>query len=180
MKLFYLFSSFSVLSPLPPHHLHMPLQCGVGTCISSYTIKRKPLSALSSVLRKHRHHTTSIRVRKSTHKCHFECVIQQARWPRGQGVESITCVDWNLFKCSRGQIKRKIFKLRIFYVFRTWSCFLFTWQNTLQGDARGVYYWVSDVIKSPAFVIKWAQKIFTWIPFAHFFSFDPHGPGMLF
>ena len=60
MMLFYLFSSFSVLSPLPPHHLHMPLQCGVGTCISSYTIKRKPLSALSNVLRKRRHHTTSI------------------------------------------------------------------------------------------------------------------------
>ena len=48
----------------------------------SYTIKWKPLSALSNVLRKHRHHTTSIRVRKSTHKYYFECVLQQARWPR--------------------------------------------------------------------------------------------------
>ena len=59
--LFYLFSSFSVFPPLPPdssslyamwrmHQLHQV----------SYTIKRKPLSALSNVLRKLRHHTASI------------------------------------------------------------------------------------------------------------------------
>ena len=44
---------------LTPHHY---MQCGVCiNCIrNSYTIKRKPLSALSNVLRKLRHHTASI------------------------------------------------------------------------------------------------------------------------
>ena len=65
---FYLFSSLSVFPPLfllTLHH-YMPLQCGVGAMGMhqlhqvSYTIKRKPLSALSNVLRKLRHHTASI------------------------------------------------------------------------------------------------------------------------
>ena len=113
----------------------------------SYTIKRKPLSALSNVLRKLRHHTASIHeIRHQYEKVRTNTISNV--YNSKQGDEETRGGKWNL--CRLKLVQEDKYSSNASSMFlkheATWSWFLFTWQNALQGDVRGVHYWVPDVI----------------------------------
>ena len=110
----------------------------------SYTIKRKPLSALSTVLRKLRHHTASIhKIRHQYEKVRTNTISNVYNSKQGdKGTRSLCRLKLVQEDKSSSYASSMFLKHEA-----TWSWFLFTWQNALQGDVRGVHNnWVPDVI----------------------------------
>ena len=173
-KCSFIFFLHSVFSPLPPDSSSLyAMWCMHQLHQDSYTIKRKPLSALSNVLRKLRHHTASIheirhqyeKVRTNTISNVYNskqgdkgtrnlCRLKLVQEDKSSSYASSMFLKHEAGFSSHGKMHYKV-TLEVFIIkFQMW----FKASPLLSKGLR-----------------KYSFKFHLPI-----FSFDPHGPGMLF
>ena len=143
----------------------------------SYTIKRKPLSALSNVLRKRRHHTTSIHeIRHQYEKVRTNTISNV--YNSKQGDKGTRGGKWNLCRLKLVQEDK--------YSSNASSMFL---KHEAGFSSHGKMHYK---VTLEVFIIEF-QMWFKASPLLSnglrkysfkfhlpIFSFDPHGPGTLF
>ena len=97
----------------------------------SYTIKRKPLSALSNVLRKLRHHTASIHeIRHQYEKVRTNTILNVYNSKQGdKGTRNLCRLKLVQEDKSSSYASSMFLKHEA-----TWSWFLITWQNAFTVD----------------------------------------------